>query len=290
MFKPFRKEILETLRCPECKNKVTLQSDQDTKPSRQYRCTSCTWISPDTATPDFTPSEGLKLPNFAKDPDLIRFNQHRQAVFDYSHQHPLVSLVEESGHKTIRSFRQKLATAQNKTSFVLDLGCGDGAHIPFMLPADIYLAADINMHILETLVNRYPEIPAIRADGYDLPFADNSFDAVINVYNLEHMIYCDLCLEEMARVAKKDGDIFISVPCEGGFAWSFGRYLSTAKNFSEADFDYLKATSLEHVNCIWQLEKAIKRHFRIEKATGFPLPYMPNSLSLIKTYHCKLAS
>lgn len=48
--------------------------------------------------------------------------------------------------------------------------------------------------------------------GESLPFPDNYFDAIISWYTLEHVQNPTLCIQEMIRVTKSGGGIFIECP------------------------------------------------------------------------------
>lgn len=52
----------------------------------------------------------------------------------------------------------------------------------------------------------------IIADGHSLPFQSNSFDAVICQAVLEHVVRPQACIDEMHRVLKPRGVLFVDVP------------------------------------------------------------------------------
>ena len=99
----------------------------------------------------------------------------------------------------------------------LDLGCGDGSHYPYLTSPDDCFGIDINQKSLEQSKAKFKEFFVIRAGAYDLPVQDASVDCITSIYNLEHLVYLDLALEEMYRILLPEGDIFISVPTEGSF-------------------------------------------------------------------------
>jgi SAM-dependent methyltransferase len=64
-------------------------------------------------------------------------------------------------------------------------------------------------------------------DGHDLPFVDESFDAVVTTAVLEHVLYPERVAAEIIRVTKKDGLLYSELPFmqqvhEG--AYDFTRY------------------------------------------------------------------
>ena len=54
--------------------------------------------------------------------------------------------------------------------------------------------------------------PDVLYDGHTLPFADESFDTLLNIQVLEHTPEPQALLTEMARVLKRDGLLILSVP------------------------------------------------------------------------------
>lgn len=88
--------------------------------------------------------------------------------------------------------------------------------------------------------SRYPvslvrvdlEVPSDRqrdgfvcADAAALPFATASFDAIISNHSLEHFERLDKALEEMGRVVKPSGAMFIAVPDASTLADHLYRWL-----------------------------------------------------------------
>jgi ubiquinone/menaquinone biosynthesis C-methylase UbiE len=61
---------------------------------------------------------------------------------------------------------------------------------------------------LETYPEKLPEGEKICSTAEDIPKPDESFDVVLCVNALDHMIHPDKALEEMCRVLKRDG-IFV---------------------------------------------------------------------------------
>lgn len=107
--------------------------------------------------------------------------------------------------------------------FLLDLGCGEGRHAigaAFDNPALNVIGVDLCFNDLQTAKNRHSEFDTrsfgqtlyTQGNGYQLPFADHSFDHVICSEVLEHIDDYQQMLAEMNRVLKPGGTLNVSVP------------------------------------------------------------------------------
>jgi SAM-dependent methyltransferase len=86
---------------------------------------------------------------------------------------------------------------------VLDLGCRDGS----------FAAAEYPFLTVRVDAERKGHLPNfVQADSVHLPFRSSSFDAVILNHVLEHLTQLKPSLQEIGRVVKKTGAVFVSVP------------------------------------------------------------------------------
>jgi SAM-dependent methyltransferase len=267
-------ELLPLLRCVECAAPLTASSDQ-------FACQSCgaKWTTVNGVY-DFRPRTSLPLPRMYDDPHYQEWNRRLAKAQDYFYRaNPVISWVQNAGHRVIRSM-----AAAAPAALTLDMACGDGGHRPYMWRGDRVVGIDIDQASLETHRQRYPDAVAVRGDCYHMPFRDGVFDRVINIYNLEHLVHLDFALEEASRVLKDNGELLVSVPTEGGLAWTLGRRLTTARQFTTDGLDYVRSNSIDHCNCIWQIEKALSRHFRFVKRNLFPLRLPSYHVNVIVTW------
>ena len=108
-------------------------------------------------------------------------------------------------------------------SKVLDMGCGEGRHTISFNVFDNFNAFgfDISVNDLKKSRNKLKDFDTTSlsskchfgaTDIHNLPFLDNTFDAVICSEVLEHIVSVSDALAELVRVLKPNGVLGISVP------------------------------------------------------------------------------
>lgn len=90
---------------------------------------------------------------------------------------------------------------------VLDIGCADGWAREVLLHCD-YVGLDYPTTARELYGTR----PEVFADGACLPFAPASFDTVLLLEVLEHVVDAEGVLAEISRVLRPGGALLISMP------------------------------------------------------------------------------
>jgi len=118
-------------------------------------------------------------------------------------------------HHFLRFGLQQLAGAGGS---VLDMGCGGGAFsrlLKKMRPDLLIYGGDVNRASLSRARQGFKGTEFVYADIYNIPFSSNSFDAVIILDLLEHLDSPGDALEEVRRVLKPNGILYLSVPLEG---------------------------------------------------------------------------
>ena len=85
------------------------------------------------------------------------------------------------------------------------------------------ISMDIAPFALRYAAIRYPGPRYVRATGECLPFCSESFDSVTAFEVLEHIEHAALLLNEIRRVLKPNGDVFISTP-NPGHLWNALRH------------------------------------------------------------------
>lgn len=104
---------------------------------------------------------------------------------------------------------------------VLVAGCGQGyeaAYMQELLGAKVY-GVDVDQHF-DPWAGKHARL--MNYDGESLPFKDNLFDVIYSFHVLEHVKKPDHFLQELHRVLKKDGIVYIGVPNRSRLMGYFG--------------------------------------------------------------------
>lgn len=144
--------------------------------------------------------------------------------------------------KKIRAF----AASVSDNKKILDVGCGNKPYKD-LFKNDVYAGIDIEGggH------SRSSKKPDKFFDGQSIPYADEEFDIAISTQVLEHAQNPEKLLSEMARVLKRDGVLFLTMP----FVW----------DEHEEPFDFRRFTSFGHRQIFTRTNLAIQS---IQKTTG----------------------
>ena len=96
---------------------------------------------------------------------------------------------------------------------VLLVGAGTGADLPFLNPSSLIVAADISVPMLRRSIARAQQLRvptvSICCDAARLPYADNTFDAVVLTLIVSVVPAPQACLAEAIRVLRPDGRILV---------------------------------------------------------------------------------
>jgi SAM-dependent methyltransferase len=183
----------------------------------------------------------------------------------------LVTHVNDQGHVLL----EKAFDATRRFERVLEVGAGTGYHLNFVRHGfGEYIVSDIDAELLEQARKTYggrPGVSFAKEDALNLSYADNSFDRLVSVYNLEHLPQPHLVLREWERVVKPDGILSVAIPAEGGVAWRLGRFLTTRRTFARKynlDLDYIIAR--EHINPAYNLISLIRHYFKDRREHWYP--------------------
>jgi SAM-dependent methyltransferase len=128
----------------------------------------------------------------------------------YDSTNPVVAyLVDRWIHRLIR-------VVGPPTARYLDVGVGEGRALARMQRVDtLRVGLDYRLDKLRLAVSRNLELAGTRADAGMLPFTDASYDLVLCIEVLEHLVMPTDAIAELARVTR--GRCVVSVPWEPWF-------------------------------------------------------------------------
>ncbi len=110
---------------------------------------------------------------------------------------------------------------------ILDVGCGNGIYTQWLAKKAALdsqenrrfaVGIDRNLKNLHWAKNEFPHVEFVATTGETLPFADESFGAVMCTEVLEHTRDDRATLKEIARVTRSGGTLILSTPHSGLFA------------------------------------------------------------------------
>lgn len=115
---------------------------------------------------------------------------------------------------------------------VLDIAAGTGTSSePFADKGVHVVPADFSLGMLRVGKKRRDDLGFTAADAMQLPFADESFDAVTMSFGLRNVADVDAALAEFARVTRPGGRLVVcefSQPVNGAFRKVYSEYLMEA--------------------------------------------------------------
>jgi ubiquinone/menaquinone biosynthesis C-methylase UbiE len=98
---------------------------------------------------------------------------------------------------------------------ILEIGCGNGygGHLLNQLKPKSYIGLDVMEEQIEIAQRKYPQYKFLVQDAADLgQFAEASRDMVIIFGVLHHIPEWRKVIDEIARILKPDGDLFLEEP------------------------------------------------------------------------------
>jgi SAM-dependent methyltransferase len=112
-------------------------------------------------------------------------------------------------------FLYELIDAAAPGAAVLDAGCGPGSW-DYRRRADLRITG-FDIKFPPGPPPRAPNTFVLRADLARLPVRDQAFDLTVCHYVLEHVTELEPCCDELARVTKAGGTLYLSVPRAASF-------------------------------------------------------------------------
>lgn len=150
--------------------------------------------------------------------------------------------------------RRCLESLADVTGQVLEVGCGAGRCIRTIRHHRPDLAAcgcDLSQSAIDAARRHRDGVVYQRADAAELPYADQTFDAVVVMDLIEHVPDVPAVLAEIRRVCKPGGRLHLHVPCEGSWLSVYRPLLMLGIDLTQAAVGHLQHLTrrqvLEHL-------------------------------------------
>lgn len=111
--------------------------------------------------------------------------------------------------------RMKISTVLrciDSGNLILDLGSGSGVVSQLASRENDVVSCDISLKCIKNCLKLSPLSGGVVGDGLKLPFKNESFDAVLCIELIEHLIDPNQCIKEIYRILKREGILIISTP------------------------------------------------------------------------------
>lgn len=159
--------------------------------------------------------------------------------------------IDVSIHSYKKNFNQDYRlrnltkVVKDKSGKLIDFGCGGGTTteaLSYYYPKMSIYGSDISNNAINH-AKKYGsgKIKYCQIKNNKIPYKSNSFDVCVSLDVLEHVDNLDAVLNEMYRLLKKQGKLFIVVPCEGQpftYTWFF-RKLHIGENLTKENFGHI---------------------------------------------------
>ncbi len=199
---------------------------------------------------------------------------------------------------------------------ILDYGCGDGTFLWMLMASSFAPSEAVGAEVHESLVTdcaarlQRPGLSFVLIEVLDTPSQFGSYDGVICMEVLEHVVGPDALLDRLSRLLKPQGRLIISVPVEIGLpllikqtvrriaGWrGLGDYPGQTPYTLRELFTGVFAGSRQHmIRPVFQhedgsrfhdhkgfnwraLREVLAQRFRVERIIGSPCKWLPPELA-----------
>jgi len=161
------------------------------------------------------------LPQNISDVNEKRIRQFGAFMFLYDliQEHWVRSRIHKADPEKHRQIMQDLI-APVKNATVLDMACGTGGAIPHFDSSNDYTGLDISYSMLRQALKKvrkkhFPSFRLVEGNAEEALFEDQTFDFVLIDTALHMIPQYQKCFENVSRVLKTGGTLFVSCPTVG---------------------------------------------------------------------------
>lgn len=199
-----KKNLLEILVCPDCKNNLELAINKKINHEIKegtLKCSKC--------------NKKYKIENY-----IPRFVEVDKYVDSFSFQwtiHSKTQLDSFSGtNESEETFKLKTGFSLNdlKNKLILDAGCGSGRYIEVVNKyGGEVVGVDLSYSVDAAFENIgfKDKVHIVQADIFNLPFSEETFDIIYSIGVLHHTPNTKEAFKQLIKLLKKNGEIAIWV-------------------------------------------------------------------------------
>ena len=190
--------------------------------------------------------------------------------------------------RQLHSRMEKPFNAQDHFSLTVEVGAGEGQHLPYVRHGyDRYVMTD--MRAPQSTNALPPKTEFMSADAEDLPFEDGSVDRLVSTCVLHHLQNPERALSSWRRVVRVGGVLTILLATDPGFAHRLGRHLTTRRAAKKLGLDYDLEMAREHRNHAGGLMVMVERTFAADEVryVGLPFPWKTWNFNYSSTYQIR---
>ena len=173
----------------------------------------------------------------------------------------------------LHNYRYKLASKWIKGRLILDVGCGYGfgtRRLAELNPDKKFVGIDFDKKAIDFAIkrNKLKNIKFYLMDATKLGFRKNYFDSVVSIENLEHVPDYKRYLEEINRVVKDEGILFLTTPN----LYRLGNIHVAIMSRKPTNKFHVKEFGMK------ELKSLIEKRFKIIRFGGILVRLIPNSI------------
>jgi phosphatidylethanolamine/phosphatidyl-N-methylethanolamine N-methyltransferase len=205
-----------------------------------------------------------------------------------------LGLFERWAHKALEK-----NVIKDNNCLVLDIGGGDGQHVPF-------LNGNFSQYIILDLLNHsdtpnpkiakkdLPKVNFLLGNAEKLPFNDNSIDRIVLTCILHHVNSPSSVLSECRRVLRNGGVLSVFLPNDPGMLYRWIRHFAAHKKYAKKTkrpIDEIKFLwAIEHKNHVLGISTVVKRIFQSDIVSRRlnPFPFLSWNFNLFQIYQIKV--
>ena len=171
-------------------------------------------------------------------------NHKREIITKYNS----TSLFYDSRYKEIQESKYQIILYDQDLNkrFTLDLGCGTGLLIEYLMKAKkinktslgFYIGLDISLNMLLEFksklnkLNFQNNVSLLLSDIENLPFRENMFNSIYSITSFQNLVNINMAILESLRVSKNNTDFNFSILKK---KLNLEMFLEILKPFSEID-------------------------------------------------------